>query len=359
MVRALFQDVIGHGRVIAVLERDIVKPGQAYLFIGPAGVGKGTVSTRFAAALLCPESADHDALCSSCRRVLSGSHPDYVLVEPSGSTMLTVDQARTTIAQARLTPIEGDRKAFVFPEAGLMSEGAANSLLKTLEEPSPSTVFILVAEAEEDLPATIASRCRTVQFGRVPEPEVLTGLQRAGVADDQAVQVAKIAGGRPGLALTLATRPEAAEYRETWMSIPTRVSPVPGRAFDLAQEVLDAVDPMLAALDQRHTDELAAADEQGGAGRALKERHEREKRRSRKALLVSGLEMLASWYVDSAAAQYGGEVRNRDIPVQDLAMFTPARAVAGAERVLSAVVAVRSNQRERLVLADLFADLGS
>lgn len=358
-MRAIFDDVIGHGRVTDLLSRDLAHPGQAYLFIGPSGVGKATVATRFAAALLCPSGGEHETPCSSCRRVSVGSHPDLVSIEPAGTTMLTVDQARATVAQSRLAPVEGDRKVFLFPEAGAMSEGAANALLKTLEEPSASTIFLLAAEAEEDLPTTIASRCRTVQFGRVDRSELVAGLIARGVESEQAGQVAMIAAGRPGLALTLATRPEAAAYRRTWMGVPARVSPVPGRAFVLAEEVLEALDPMLEALEQRHADELAEAEDHGGAGKALKDRQTRERKRAEQALVISGLEMLASWYTDSAAAQFGGEVRNRDIPVHDLAMITSARAVAAAERVLGAVVALRSNQRRKLVLAELFADLGA
>ena len=355
----LFGDVIGHGRVTDLLERDVAHPGQAYLFVGPGGVGKATVARLFAAALLCPSGGDHETPCSTCRRVSIGSHPDLTSIEPAGTTMLTVDQARATVAQSRLSPVEGDRKVFLLAEAGAMSEGAANALLKTLEEPSASTVFILAVEAEEELPSTIASRCRTVQFGRVDQSELVAGLVQRGIEPAQAEQVAMIAAGRPGLALTLATRPEAAAYRETWMGVPGRVSPVPGHAFLLAEEVLDALDPMLGALEQRHADELAEAEDHGGAGKALKDRQARERKRAEQSLVISGLEMLASWYADSAAAQFGGEVRNRDIPVHDLAMITAARAVSSAERVLGAVVALRSNQRRKLVLAELFADLGA
>ncbi len=359
MVTPLFEGVIGHDRVVSLLLRDLARPSQSYLFIGSAGVGKSTVARRFAAAILCPAGGEHPTLCSSCRRVASGTHPDLVSIEPAGTTMLTVDQARSTVAVSRLAPVEGERKVFLIAEAGAMSEGAANALLKTLEEPSPSTVFILAAEAEEDMPATIASRCRTVHFGRVDQIELIAALTERGVEPEQAEQVAKIAGGRPGLALTLATQPEAAAFREIWMGIPRRVSPVPGHAFLLAEAILDALDPMLGALEQRHADETAEAEDHGVAGKALKDRQARERKRSEQALVISGLEMLASWYTDSAAAQFGGEVRNRDIPVHDLAMMTPARAVSAAERVLSAVVALRSNQRRKLVLAELFADLGA
>ena len=112
-MRALFGEVIGHGRVTDLLERDIAHPGQAYLFVGPGGVGKSTVARVFAAALLCPSGGDHETPCSTCRRVAIGSHPDLPSIEPAGTTMLTVDQARATVAQSRLSPVEGDRKVFL------------------------------------------------------------------------------------------------------------------------------------------------------------------------------------------------------------------------------------------------------
>ena len=90
----LFTGVIGHERVISLLEREAQAPGHAYLFTGPAGVGKATVARRFAASLLC-DADDEDCH----RRVQSAAHPDLILVEPDGASALTVDQARRTVAR--------------------------------------------------------------------------------------------------------------------------------------------------------------------------------------------------------------------------------------------------------------------
>ena len=128
-----FTGVVGHRPLLALLEAQAAAPAQAYLFVGPASVGKATVARRFSALLLCPGAE------SGCvRRVVAGTHPDLSLVEPDGRTALTVDQARATVARAVLAPIEGDRKVVLFEEAGMMTEEAASALLKTLEEPSPS-----------------------------------------------------------------------------------------------------------------------------------------------------------------------------------------------------------------------------
>lgn len=267
MVKGPFDGLIGHDRVIGLLENEIAAPAHAYLFAGPSSVGKATVAHRFAAALLCDHGGQHDVPCSSCRRSISGNHPDLLAVEPDGRTALSVEQARATVAQAPMSPVEGDRKVFVFDEAGSMSEQAANALLKTLEEPTASTVFVLVVESEDDLPATIASRCRSVQFGRVREEVLVAALRLRGLGEEQAGEAARISGGRPGLALGLATNPDLASYRDVWLSVPVRVSPHPGEAFRLADEVLEAAEPLLKSLDtapgSRGVRRLAALPAQG------------------------------------------------------------------------------------------------
>ena len=179
-VADIFDDLIGHAHVIDLLRSEVLNPAQAYLFVGPASTGKASAARRFAAALLCSD----DSECA--RRVMAGVHPDVVLVEPAGRRFITVDQARTTIAQASLAPLEGSRKVFLFEEGGLMNDEAANALLKTLEEPTRSTIFLLVAEADDELPETVASRCRKIVFGRVSEEEVGDGLVRLGIEPEQA-----------------------------------------------------------------------------------------------------------------------------------------------------------------------------
>ena len=165
-----FSGIVGHASVTEMLTSEIDNPSHGYLFVGPSNVGKSTVARRFAAALLCGD----DEACFA--RAVGGRHPDLVLVEPEGRASITVDQARQMVAQAARTPLEANRKVFLLEEGGMMSDGAANALLKTLEEPAPSTLFIIVAETEDQLPDTVASRCRTVVFGRVGDAELAEGL---------------------------------------------------------------------------------------------------------------------------------------------------------------------------------------
>jgi DNA polymerase-3 subunit delta' len=348
----LFNGVIGHSAVVAVLQRDVDEPAHAYLFVGPHGVGKATVARRFAAGILCGDSAQ----CAS--RVMRGLHPDIVLVEPDGRSAITVDQARNTVALANLAPVEGERKVFVLEEGGAMNDEAANALLKTLEEPTASTIFLVVAESEDDLPETVASRCRTVVFGRVSEAEIAAGLVALGVEEERAEQASRISGGRPGLAISLATRADVAAFRNVWMSVPLRLSEHPGDAYRLAEAVAAAAVPLMAALQERQEDEAATLEAEGGLSKAVEQRHARELKRAAIALHVSGLEILSGFYRDVAAAQLGAPVRNPDIPAPALTRLRPRQAVHNAGRILEAIESIEANQRPQLALAALFADIG-
>ena len=348
----LFDGIIGHRSVIELLQRDLATPAHAYLFVGPIGVGKAAVARRFAAGVLC----GGDSNCQS--RVLRGLHPDIVLVEPDGMSAITVEQARNTVAIANLAPVEGERKLFVLEEGGAMNDEAANALLKTLEEPTASTVFVVVAESEDDLPETVASRCRTVVFGRVPDKDIATGLLAQGIDEERAEQAARISGGRPGLAISLATRADVAAFRNVWMSVPLRLSEHPGDGYRLADDVAAAAEPLMVALQERQSDEAATLEAEGGLSKAVEQRHARELKRAAIALHVSGLETLSGFYRDVAAAQLGAPVRNPDIPAPALTRLTPRRAIYNAGRILDAIDAIESNQRPQLALASLFSDIG-
>lgn len=201
-----------------------------------------------------------------------------------------------------------------------------------------------MAESEDDFPATIASRCRTVHFGRVPEGELATALEEGPDTIDDPSGLARVSGGRPGLAFSLARRPEVAGFRDLWLSVPGRVTPRPGDARRLADEVLEAMDPMV---------KDAVADEEDS------DRQKRAERRAELALLTSGLEILASWYMDSASLQHAGPIRNSDLSLADLTDVTPARAVRNADAVLDAMVDLQLNLRRQLLLSNLFAFLGT
>ena len=349
----VFDGIIGNQATLDLLSDEAAQARHAYLFVGPTGVGKATVAQRFAGLLVCESDR-----CLS--RVLRHSHPDVTIIGPEGKTTLGVEQARTVIAQSTLRPVEGDRKVFIFDDASLMTDAAANALLKTLEEPSASTVMILIAESEDDLPLTVASRCRTIRFGRVSHSEIESALIDRGIESDRATQTARIAAGSPGLALAFATHSAAGDFRDQWLSLPGRVTDQPGDAFLLADEMLGASAPLLAALRAQQEAEVSEL-EAGGldAPQAVVDRHERALARAGSALTASGLEMLASWYLDAVGAQHGAPLRNPDLSVAELARVRPEHAVRSAEKALEAVTELKANQRPRLVLASLFTGLAT
>ncbi len=270
----LAPQLIGHGEVTELLNRELKEPSHAYLFTGPAGVGKATVAREFARLLLCPEAGDHPLPCSSCRRVASGNHPDLVAVEPEGRASLGVDTARSMVTQAVLSPVESQRRVFLVDDAGLMTEQAANAMLKTLEEPTGVVTFLIVSESDDDFPPTVASRCRVVRFGRVPEAELTDALTERGMEAEEARVLAMVSGGRPGLALQLGPGSPVAELRRAWLSLPVRFSGRPGDGFSLAEEMMTAIEPLAGEI---------AGTVAGGA-----ELRDRARRRATQSLLASG-----------------------------------------------------------------------
>ena len=349
---SVFDAIIGHRQVVDLLVGELASPSQAYLFVGPSNVGKASIARIFAAGLV--GGADDDL----ARRALEGVHPDLIVVAPEGRTSITVDQARMVVSAAARSPLEADTKVFLIEEASLLNDEAANALLKTIEEPIRSTRFVLVAESEEDLPATVASRCRTVVFGRVPESDIVEGLMRNGVDPDQAARAARISGGRPGLAIALATEPEVAAFRDAWLGVPDELTGHPGDAYLAVGRVMAATEPLLAAVKRRQEEEIAMSYGDSVIPKMVTDKHQRELARSSDALYVIGLELLASFYRDVAAAQFGAEVQNTDVGVTSLTQILPATAVRNADRVLDAITALQANQRPQLALAALFVDLG-
>lgn len=348
-----FADLVGHGGVLELLTSELKTPAQAYLFVGPSNVGKASVARRFAAALVGGEDAE------AVRRAKSGSHPDLVMVAPDGRSSITVDQARTVISDAVRSPLEADRKVFLFEEASMLNIEAANALLKTIEEPIESTTFVLVAESEDDLPSTVASRCRTIVFGRVPEAEIEEGLTELGVDANSAREAARISGGRPGLAVALAREPRVGSFRDAWLAVPGRLTDQPGDAYRITSEVMEATEPLLEAVKARQEAELERDHPNGDTPKPVLERQQRELARASDALVVTGLELLASFYRDTAAAQLGAPVQNTDVAVSALTQVTTETAVQNAYRVLDTIDSLQSNQRAHLALATLFLDLGT
>jgi DNA polymerase-3 subunit delta' len=181
------------------------RPSHAYLFHGPAGVGKRTAARIFAAELLADGGDDPHAV---RERVLRGSHPDLTWVTPSGaSEVLVSDIDEPVVAAATRTPFEASRRVFVIEAAGTMNDQAANRLLKTLEEPPSFAHLILLAEHLQDVLPTIASRCQQVRFDALSSAHLerlLTGPGADPIEPQRASACARLSGGDAALARRLA-----------------------------------------------------------------------------------------------------------------------------------------------------------
>ncbi|MFT5449236.1 MAG: DNA polymerase-3 subunit delta' [Gammaproteobacteria bacterium] len=168
---------------------------HALLLHGPAGVGKSLFARRVAAALLCESSADAPSRpcgeCRSCVLVRAGNHPDLMELAPrEDRRMIDVEQVRTRIAELSLTAHYADRRVIVINPADGLNHSSANSLLKTLEEPPGSVVFLLLSARPAMLAATIRSRCSSLMMPAPERAQALTWLREQGFNDESAALTA-------------------------------------------------------------------------------------------------------------------------------------------------------------------------
>lgn len=173
---------------------------HAYMFVGPAGVGRKLTARIFAQSLNC-ETLPHGnpcGKCSSCQLIKDGRHPDVQTIMPTKrSATITVEQIEDLLPFAYMRPIKGKTKVFILSDADRLGVGPANKLLKTLEEPPPSTVFVLVTEKPENILPTVASRCQQIKFGRLHAESVREILiSDFNVDEERAALAAELADGQ-------------------------------------------------------------------------------------------------------------------------------------------------------------------
>ncbi len=316
----LFAAVPGQPEAVAALRAAAARPVHAYLLVGPQGTGKAAAARAFAAALLCP--AGGDATCEVCRRVLTGVHPDVVVVEREGPS-ISVDAARAVSRLAARSPVEGRRKVLVLADFHLVRD-AGPALLKTIEEPPESTVFVVLAELVPPELVTIASRCVRIELRPLSTSTVAQLLVAEGVDPVRAAELAGASGGRLDRARLLAADPELERRRQTWRSLPGRLDGTGATVATIADELVGLLDSSVGPLAARHAAEKAelealsarAAAVNGKVGRSargdlaagvkeLEERHRREVRRQRTDELRMGLAVLAGAYQERLADPSG------------------------------------------------------
>lgn len=191
-----FDSIIGHKQQKNILLRAISSQhvAHAYLFEGPDGIGKRMMALAFARAILC-NNGTSCGKCTSCLKVNHDNHPDIHFLTADGAA-LKIDQIRALQQELSLRPLEGNCKFGLIDGAEHFTNGAANALLKTLEEPQPGTMIILLTNHPDKLLPTIRSRCQRLPFSRLPKQQLATMLaQKLDLNDTEATVLAALSEG--------------------------------------------------------------------------------------------------------------------------------------------------------------------
>jgi DNA polymerase-3 subunit delta' len=205
-----FDKIIGQKVPIRLLQkflRDATLP-HALIFSGIAGIGKRTTAKATAVALNCRQSEnniDPCGQCPSCRQILSGNHPDVILLEPQGN-VLRIDQIRNLLSNLAMKPYIAEHRVVIIADAHAMNKEAANALLKVLEEPPMNTTVILTVLQKSDLLPTIVSRCRHIRFHPLSSDNIISLLNETDGIDESFIETAAaLSEGSLGRARHLAT----------------------------------------------------------------------------------------------------------------------------------------------------------
>lgn len=212
-----FNDIIEQKSAVDILQEEIESEriNHAYLLLGKDGVGKRSLAFQFARALLC-EEADNDSCdqCINCQKIDHYNHPDVKYIEiAEGANKLKIDQIREIQKEISYKPYETDYKIYIIDDAEEMTPQAANSLLKTLEEPPSYAVIILLVEEINRLLPTVISRCQHIRLSNIPRKKIRQELLDEGIDNNRSELLARIARGSLGRALELNENDQFLEYR--------------------------------------------------------------------------------------------------------------------------------------------------
>ncbi|CAJ1579071.1 DNA polymerase III subunit delta' [[Mycobacterium] wendilense] len=361
---------------------------HAWLFTGPPGSGRSVAALCFAAALQCTsDGVPGCGQCRDCTTAMAGTHADVRRVIPEGLS-IGVGEMRAIVQIASRRPSTARWQIVVIEDADRLTEGAANALLKVVEEPPPSTVFLLCAPSvdPEDIAITLRSRCRHIALV-TPSADAIAQvlMDRDGLDAEDARWAASVSGGHVGRARRLATDPEARDRRKRALGL-ARDAATPSRAFAAAEELVAAAEAEAKALTEERndseTEELRTALGAGGTGKgtagtmrgaagAIKDLEKRQKSRQTRAsrdALDRALIDLASYFRDALlvalqASQSGGGVtpNHPDMADRVAAMAehaSPDRLLRCIEAVLQCREALAVNVKPRFAVDAMVASVG-
>ena len=327
----------GHEAALAQIDKSFKaeRYAHAYLLVGPAQVGKGTLAIDMAQAANCLSAEDVPCgRCIQCVRIAAGQHADVVVIgverrEEDGPPRkeIGIDDVRDVQRQASLKPYEGKYRVFIFDGSEHMSEEAANALLKTLEEPPPQVMLILLACQEEALLPTIRSRCRRLELKPLPLSRMTAELVDARqLGEGDAAVLGRLSMGRLGWSYAALADPSIMEKRNEDLS---RIAHLPE-----------------ASLEDRYSYASDLASMYTGAREAGRE----------------ALNLWARWWRDlllikEGAGQYVHNVDWADTLNLMASTYTTGQVVGFIRAVLRTIGALEHNANARLALEVLMLTL--
>lgn len=310
----VWADLVGQSGLVGLLQRAAAghQMSHAWLFTGPPGSGRSNAAIAFAAALQCPDGGC--GTCHECHTVQAGSHADVTVVRTE-KLSIGVEEVRELVRHSALAPVGRRWQIMIVEDADRLTEQAANALLKSIEEPTDRTVWLLCAPTVEDVLPTIRSRCRLVVLSTPSADEVAQFLaDRDGVDPALAAYAARASQGHIGRARALARDEDARARRNRIVGIPTRLTSM-GACLRAATEIVEvakaeaeAITTDLDAREKADLDEVHGVVDRGRRPRsyapALRELEKSQKTRAKRRqldVIDRALMDLVSVYRDAIA----------------------------------------------------------
>lgn len=206
-----FEDIVGNEKIKELLQQSIHTQNilHSYLWIGNEGIGKSLFAKEFAKMILC-QNQSHNLgqdipcrTCKSCIQFEGESHPDFMQISPEEGKTIKIEQIRFLQEKIAEKPVTSEKKVYILENAETMTREAANSLLKTLEEPPKYAILILLTSNESKLLTTIKSRCTKMYFKPITQPQILGYLKQNNLATDITENMLKSCEGSIGKALKI------------------------------------------------------------------------------------------------------------------------------------------------------------
>lgn len=357
---------------------------HAWLITGPPGSGRSVAALCFTAALQCTsDGVPGCGECRACTTTMAGTHADVRRIIPEGLS-IGVDDMRTIVQIASRRPGTGRWQIVLIEDADRLTEGAANALLKVVEEPPPSTVFLLCAPSvdPEDIAITLRSRCRHVALV-TPTVDAIAGvlIDSDGLPEAEARWAASVSGGHVGRARRLATDESARERRKRALGL-ARDAATPSRAYAAAEELVKTAEDEALALtvdrNEAETEELRTALGAGGTGKgtagslrgaagalsALERRQKSRKTRASRDSLDRALIDLATYFRDAllVASDAGDVAHNHPDMAEEIARLAahapPDKLLRCIEAVLECREALTVNVKPKFAVDAMVATVG-